>query len=363
MACASFWPHSLNVHRYCEDENKFYEQVCITLKVDGSNLTIHIKKIDGIWYVMELIGRNSVIWTNESATPITSLSYGSPGKLENLPLEMQNYAIRLGEYLKVEEIYISGEVYRMKDQRYASWHPFGYKIGSDDIIFMTSKTHQLFVEMQNFEIVTTSDQMNTILVNSTCHLIFPPPILYIGKLGDGILSLYTTMMKHDRNFEGCFIIWENGSWGFKWKTGLFEEQHKIPDLSEFSFTREESLVYYTKLIEVFNHRPHYEARERVLRSQDAKSKKNDEKELKELCKKELSNACEREMTKMESFNHIPRSERKTIVQNLIGLVVKEVKQVYEESKMTISWSDDELKSMAESIILQIVMKVPFYSKE
>ena len=375
------WPHFENIHRVISTSDEpdliFEKTVCITEKMDGSNLTIHIKKdkqtLNAIynkknkrtWHVEELIGRNSVIWNMSSDVPITSLSYGSAGKLEKLPTAMLEYTIDIAQRLKVDEIYITGEVYRLKNQKFVSWHPFGYKVcGSDKdcdskICFLTSTSHKLLKEAQIIPEIKTHEEMIEKLQSATNHQIFPPPILFVGKMEDGINSLFDMMKLQERNFEGCFIIWEDNTWGFKWKTGLFEEQKRITSVSDIKFLNSSSIRCYTKLMEIFDLRPKYDGRESILRSEDAKRAEEESKCRLETLKRDLSTACNREITKMESFTHIPKAQRKSVVEKMIQPVINEAKELYTESGLEFSWSEEVLKETAKSIITPIVMKIPF----
>ena len=176
---------------------------------------------------------------------------------------------------------------------------------------------------------------------------------------DGIENLFDTMKKQERDFEGCFVIWEDGAWGFKWKTGLFEEQKKISSLSDIVFSNECSILCYTKLMEIFDLRPKYEERERILRSEDCKREEEEAKQYLETLKKDLVVACNREITKMESFVHVPKVQRKTLIEKMIKPVIDEVKEMYTESGLEFSWSEDILTESARHAITPIVMKVRF----
>lgn len=398
------WPHTSNIHCVGKTKNPdtFFERdVCATHKIDGSNLSIHIGFIEGKWTIIKINGRNTRVWDNSMEKDIYDISYGSPDKLEKLPLAMFDYCVRLATKLTredgspVEELYVYGEAYRMNGQKYVSWHPFGYQItsvctthtlvhpeitgatGTSDttdtenvqelsltIKFLTKATHQLFVSAQNPEIpaIDTIEKFIKLLENCTEHIVCPPVLLFTGKLRDCINTLFEKMKTLDRLFEGCFIIFEDSSLGFKWKTGLFEEQKKIISTSETMFKCEENIEAFNKLEYIFNMRPAYTERENMLVSAD----KEERAKLKIVSLKQLQDdlliACKREITKFTSIaeiSKIPKGSRNDLVNKMIELSIKEVISQYKESEYEISWSQQELQRNATTIIKPFIMKIDY----
>jgi len=207
------WKHFENIHRLIANSKKpdliFNSEVCITQKLDGSNLGIHIKKYEDSWSIINIIGRNSIIWYAGCNKSYNEISYGSVGILANLPEKMLEYGIKICNELNVCELVIYGEVLKLQNQKYTSWHPFGYAHVNEPINFttelkvnyLTSETHKLF---NKHSAIKTSDSE---------HNIFPPKIMYKGKLCDGIQSLSNQMKMIDLYFEGVFIIGESDGWG------------------------------------------------------------------------------------------------------------------------------------------------------
>jgi hypothetical protein len=183
---------------YIEDLDLFFNK--------QSYLTIHINFIDENWIIEELIDCNSVIWTFNNSSSVTSLSCSSVGKLGNLPLVMLRYAIKVAKNLGIFELFITGKVFKMKNQMFPSWNPVNYKILEDNKFKDFPTTDELLNETKNIPKVNTYEEINKILT---------PSILFFG-LNKNIDELFDTMKKQNKNFESCFVIWEDGSWGFKW---------------------------------------------------------------------------------------------------------------------------------------------------
>jgi hypothetical protein len=414
------WPHTANIHCVGQTTNpdSFFEQtVCATQKIDGSNLSIHIKKVDGEWSIVKLNGRNTKIWDPEMGKDITDLSYGSPEKLEKLPIVMFDYCVRLANLLSestdIDELYVYGEAYRMEGQKFVSWHPFGYRVPqivskskstrsnacSESVIatvvtdtsdtsdttvettvkavstastpdmfdlslsinFLTTRTHELFLSVQESHIprVKTVEEFCSMLVDCDDHIICPPICLFTGKLVDCVNEMFEKMKTHSKLFEGCFIIFESKSQGFKWKTGLFEEQKKIVSISETMFNTEANIEAFKKLEYIFNTRP--------IDKHDTGTDCS-EPELKKISigqmQSDLLTACKHELTKFTSISEIssiPKKDRKNMVSELCNLSILEVIQLYKESGCSIPWSNTELRRHAISVINPFIMKIDYVS--
>ena len=137
---------------------------------------------------------------------------------------MFNFAVSVAELLSnknITELYITGEAMCNK-YGVISWHPFCYEVSynvcmsneiSNDENMKTYKLFSLFQETINKN-------------GKNKYNISPPDILFTCILSGGINELYDRMNQKTENFEGCFIVAEDNSCGFKWKTRLFEEQKK-----------------------------------------------------------------------------------------------------------------------------------------
>src|SRR6185503_11340420 len=112
------WPQYDNIHRVLyklntdnENIDEFLNtQVNITIKIDGSNLGIHIQKNSyKKWIIAKLRGRNSTIWSIRSTTPINKLPKYGNILLNELPQLMFEFSTAIGDFLKVDDIIVYGE--------------------------------------------------------------------------------------------------------------------------------------------------------------------------------------------------------------------------------------------------------------
>lgn len=311
------WGHYLNIHKHFVDKCKsglplddiFQEPVCVTEKLDGSNLGIHVaRSVDGLprFHIVALMGRNSILWSptqddcllhakKGTAVVVPNTKYGNAGALEALPAAMLSFATAVADALHVDDIIIYGEAYRADGQKKASWHPFGYKVrlvqsasGADDDealaadgcsdaehsdedegssgwtkFGLTAAVHQMFSTHQNvppFPVAPLSDgsaitsrnafQAALVDASQNGHVVCPPLLLFSGgTLGQAIDALAPMLMSPiARSFEGAFVVCEGKRAGFKWKTGLHDEQKGIPsadelvDMGEQGFDAKAALV-------------------------------------------------------------------------------------------------------------------------
>lgn len=404
-----YWPHFLNIHRHIANEREpdtiFEDIVCITQKIDGSNLTIHILKKDSEWEIVGLYGRNSVIWTPESTVFYDKLSYGQPGNLENLPLAMKEFAVKLAKKLNVDNICVTGEAFR-DNHKYASWHPFGYaipKINDIDIktdetnfertmntYYLTSDTHELFVQCS--ENVSFSN-FTTKLKEAKCNCVFPPPLLFTGSLSDGISSLYDAMCKLTPKFEGSFIISEKKAQkiyesynlttsndseksdesaksysndetiGYKWKTGLHDEQPVIKSVDEILFIKKESIDTYIKLVEIYNNNNKPKKKNAKTIEHKILEKSLIPETTNPLLEKQLTTdiviAFKREITKQIPITKIPKNKRNDIIKNMIICVIKEIKTIYSESDIPFPYSSELFNKQVQCVVKSLVNKEPY----
>jgi hypothetical protein len=387
MSTDSKWPSFNNIHRAIYEQNKeneynvnnpnlenknmmclddfFNYTVNFTIKVDGSNLGIHIKKNSyNEWFIEKLKGRNSTIWTVRNTKSINKLPKYGNVVLGNLPNVMFEYAKLIGEIMKVNEIIIYGEAVRIGE--FASWHPFGMSGVSDDFILLTSEIHKLFSSCQLLDVSvkkapTISDNKSMIeyLKTIKSHVVFPPPILFHGKLSDGINMLYDTMNTALIDFEGLFIVNQTLHTGYKWKTGFHDEQVKISNVSELNFETDEAKQTYIKLFKIFETRPQKEERISLARSTESKNNLETLRLNKELLKTMTNTALQRELTKMTSFEHVPKNERRAIADTLTKLVIEEIKRQYLGRETEIPWTDESMDHDVKSHITTYIMKINY----
>jgi hypothetical protein len=385
------WPHFENIHRYVSNsaypDSLFNEQVCITEKIDGSNLSIHLEKENGLWVVEQLIGRNVPIWNKTNQNTYENLSYGSAGNMGKLPSTMKDFAIRVAEKINTDQILITGEVFRA-NSNFVSWHPFGYtteitkkkelnKTTSDlttgenqlvedtqsekktkpdensthirKIFFLTLDTYKLFAECSQ---TVTQDQFQNILIGAKDYLIFPPPLLYTGKLSDGIQELYVLMHRLTKDFEGSFIVFEKLSDGCKWKTGFHDEQMRIVQAENIPFTTGEAVQSYTKLIDIYKNKPH-------KKSTGEKKTINEKPSDGQQFSSDVITAYRRELSKTEPICHTPIDKREDLIKNFTQLVIKEITTKYQESNLPIPYSADLLEKKTGQILSSLIKKEPY----
>jgi hypothetical protein len=366
------WPHFINIHKYIANSRNpdecFDEKVCITQKIDGSNFTIWIEKEETEWTVKAFYGRNSTMWTPKCAHFYDKLSYGV-GDLGTLPIVMRDFAIKVGDKLAVTSILISGEVFR-DNPKYASWHPFGYIV--DNVFhYLTEETHKLFVECS--ENISLTEFSKT-LRESNKHCVFPPPLLFVGKLCDGMTSLNEQMHKLSPKFEGVFVIIEDKKMntenpikdrysdydemvGYKWKTGMYDEQPIIKTIDDIEFKKMESKTLYSTLVEIYKNKPN----KKEKKSEPAKIKYVDHDGNEKVLISEIVKTFDHEITKQTSLQTIPKNKRDGITKIMIETVRKEIINRYMEADTIVPYSEELMKKHLPNVIKSLVCKVP-YSK-
>lgn len=337
-------------------------QITATDKLDGSTCSITIAKdVNSKWHTVELFGRNASLW-NQSCGEFgaKAISYGNAGNLEKLPFVMFKFACAVGDSLGVNFLIVYGEAFRTKIQKKTSFHPFGYKIANASNAFMlTSAIHALFQMHCSIPVFTSHQEVLAYLNTATDHCVFPPPILFHGKLGDCIHHFFGAYMKKDdMTFEGVFRITEGeNSDGFKFKTPFFEEQKGIPCINSLLFDTTIVEETYQKLITLFNNRPSFEERNNIMKSLEATK----EKEKKSVVESELeigiANACNNIFSKEASFADIPKRDRKSLIEKFLLLVIAEFVSHYETADVPLLWDIEVVKKNASSILTPKVMKV------
>lgn len=379
------WPSFNNIHKHLYDLNEntkntttnycddfFNINVTISIKIDGSNLGIHIvKNCYDKWYIKELIGRNSLLWNCKINKKINKNindlpKYGNV-MLKNLPEEMFKFSCIFADSLKLNEIIIYGETICVGD--FASFHPFGYYTNNQKFKLLTSELYQQFNSIQphmrkkNSKKIDTNDEIKEYLKNTKLHDVFPPPILFVGKLKDGINNLYNIMKNTtNKDFEGVFIVGtdNDNDFGFKWKTGLHEEQRKIPKLTDINFKIEEIKQVYQKLVDVYETKEIKLESKKILveKSDNISSDNIDNISSEEFLKNMISISLKRELTKISSFEHVPKHQQ-NIVLSLTKSVVQEIKKQYTDTKTKIFWNDDLIEKLTKSQVNTYVTKIEY----
>lgn len=373
------WLHSENIHKQLLNvandkdnnnsefiDNFLDKKFVATEKLDGSNLGIHI---NGKTCTIEhLIGRNVPIFKADGLkNNLYDLKYGNAGALEKLPMQMLEFGLIMTEMLKNPNIIIYGEVYRHAGQKFASWHPFGCKLFDTssnkwEILLLNSNLHEMFINASkklNSKLIIhkNHDDIITLLIKSTHHLIFPPPILFVGDLNSIINNLYEMIrFTNNKDFEGCFIVSEDNKYGFKWKTSMHDEQKRIPKITDFNFTKESSSVSYNKLVDIFTNK---EQSTNLIKHNDAVTRKKNINELTEAYIKECSETLIHVMSKHISFVNIEKKDRVILCEQIMKETIDEIKQRYTESEIICPYPDEFMAKNTLSIVKQYIMKIPY----
>jgi len=335
-----------------------------SLKIDGSNLSIHIKfdPENNEWRIVCLYGRTAPVWTADSGEPYSDIKYGSAGSLGDLPDKLTLFSITVAEQLGIQEIIIYGEAFRASKAKYASWHPFGYKLPSKnfELHMMTSDLHMLFSScceqyLVPVQVLSTNDEFLDFLRVQTATTIFPPPLLYFGRLGSGIRKLYPILMTRDPNFEGLFIVNEEGTNGFKWKTPIHEAQLKIRTSTELDLLpNTEAFDVYELLLQVCAMCP--KAQSKAQSNNQSNSMMRSDEQLNMRTRVEIADAFTNIRNKSPCFEHKSTRERNDVVTFFLPLVVDEVLSHYEDSGVTHHMDKDKLERLTRSVITPLIMR-------
>ena len=382
-----FWDHSENIHKellnfskYCSKllEKKqndklhivddFFDKVYVaSLKMDGSNLAVQINKDKNN---MCLIGRTQLIYTTDAEIDIVKIpKYGNAGSLGKLPLLMAEFALIMSEKMRCSNIIIYGEAFRYTGQQFASWHPFGCKIF--DIVLnkwttflLNTNLHKMFTEaskLLNTDLIipTTNNDVISTLLHSQQSLIFPPPILFVGTLSSVIDNLYDMIRGAvGKELEGCFAVGEDNYTGFKWKTPIHDAQKDIPAVTEFGFTKKNSVILYGKLVNVFALKKEHES-VNLQKHKDALYRKKEADVLAETYATECSQTIVHVMSKHVSCANIKKEKRVVICEQIMKETIEEIIQIYEESGTTCPYSEEHMSKNTLSLVKQHIMKIPY----
>jgi hypothetical protein len=370
----------------------FAQDACVTLKMDGSNLGIHIAKTEGpkddgnsshedcAWTIKAVLGRKKPIWSSIDGDELSKLTkmgqYGNAGSLQALPIKMARFAEIFATACGVEEIAIYGEAYKAPGAQRASWHPFGFRLPREDwkAYLMNKQVHEKLmsaacampqtglVEQEeaksspltpdfNFK---TQAELDTFLVKQKDHVVFPPPVLFNGRLGTAICSLMEVMtVKATPNFEGCFIVLESGSQGFKWKTGQHDEQPSVPKLDDFRFEQASTSKVYETLLLVYSTKLGA-GKNKGKKAEDQGKSSHRPSQM----KMDIDTAFARELSKRLSFAGTPKKDRLPIAQDMLKGVVEEVLSRYSEAHVACPYPEKDLRAKAPGMIKGLVMQVP-----
>jgi hypothetical protein len=343
------WNSYDNIHKcfdnkYCD--SKFDINADFTVKLDGSNLSIKIKKINSEWKLISINGRNSIIWPNEDKQLNKIGKYGNAGNLGELPIEMFKIAIKVAEKINVEEIIVYGEAFRAKKDnrtaKFASWHPFGfYILGNENPILVPAI---FFQDICPNPILVNTDFYTFIdlLINTDHHCIFPSIMSFSGKIGDGIIKFKELMMNPPIEFEGFFIV-INEKTGYKWKTPKYEEQPKIRRSDQCNFMDNSSIEKYKILEDVY-------FAERDVKPVSIKQIDSDPLIT------AINTAFQKEHSKMLDLSTIPKKERLIIADSVISLVITEILSHYTEESPC-PWTENVIKEKTNKLVKYLIMKL------
>jgi hypothetical protein len=243
--------------------------VFATLKIDGSNLSIRVRCTSGAeWEIVYLFGRNSPVWVPaDGIAKLNTISYGNAKGLGKLPSLMFTYAVELAKKLGCADLTLFGEAYKgavdpkKQTQKFASFHPFGWRIGDAvETQYLTRNNWELLssvapVGETPFPCLVNDapafHAMLEFLATARDHVIFPPPMMFEGPLHGVVANLQPLLWSAAKNtapftsgylpslcyhfaeacvrtLEGSVIVFENAPVGFpqfvKFKTGIHEEQ-------------------------------------------------------------------------------------------------------------------------------------------
>lgn len=370
----SRWESYPNIHRLLKDTSPerrvalLDQHVCMTEKLDGSNLGIHVVKRSGVWRVQAVMGRRHNLWcadgldgTGTDPQHKKSLdalgSYGNAGSLGALPLSMRAFVGRVGDLLGVGELAVFGEAFRVPGGTLASWHPFGYKLPADDwtLFRMSAVVHDIFTRACEASPPPTdhAEVVARLRTAFATHQVFPPPLLFAGRLRRGVRELQTIMEEGYgcHLFEGAFIVAEDGSFGCKWKVSSFDEQPSIPDLDDLALDDARAVRCYRRLLAVYSSKPAV-ALEALSKSKDAVSKKKPNP-----LRDAVAAAFARELSKRASFSHVPRKDRGAVTAELVAPVIEEVLSHYRGTDVICPFDESVLQAKAPQLVKAMVMRI------
>lgn len=341
--------------------------------------------------------------------------YGNAGKLGALIEKMRDYTVRVANSLQLDQIEIFGEAFRASQvveqanakkeiKKFivaadrASWHPFGFKVPTStkmQLTRLTTATHKIFSDAVDAKIVpklpqTHEELIDFLMTGAKDYAVFPPP-LYASKVAlvDCIELVAPVLLRTDvktRDFEGVFLVHDDGWYGCKFKTGSHDEQSKIPSLAELGLEvvasaddvidpsttngnttkrttplneLESKIVKVFALIAQIFKIKIQEEKGLVKKPAAVDSDAADRKKLEALMIADIEKATQREFSKALAFDHIERGQRQPIVDQLVPLVLKEVVKIYTDDGDKLPYSEDLLKQRCPVVVKGLVLKVPY----
>jgi hypothetical protein len=209
-------------------------------------------------------------------------------------------------------------------------------------------------------VLATNDEFLDFLRVQGTTTIIPSPIFYFGALGSGIRKLYPILMTRDPNFEGLFIVNEEGTNGFKWKTPIHEAQLKIRSSTELDLLpNTEAFDVYELLLQVCAMRPKAQSKNQsisMVRSDESKQKRNTDEQINSRTRAEIAEAFTNIRNKSPCFEHKSTRERNEVVVFFLPLVVEEVLSHYKDSGQTHPMDKNRLEQLTRSVITPLIMR-------
>jgi len=312
-----------------------------TLKIDGSNLAIKIVKNNDEYEIESLNSRNEILWIKGDDK--YNKKFGHPGHLNNLPIYMKEIAIKIATKLNVDELIVYGEAFRANknniSSKFASWHPFGYSISSTEEPKLID-TDLLSDICPIPETIIDFNSFIDFLLNANNHCIFPPPLLFSGKIGDLIMKNKDMLLDNPLGFEGFFIVYtiNHIQNGYKLKTVQFLDQKT--EFKKYQFEEKCSQEIYSILENIY------------IKACDGIKISDDNFDINSL----INNAFNHELLKNESFQDIPPGkDRIPIVEKFIPLVIDEINRYLQnEQDLEIELNKAQIK-IVKSKVHNLVM--------
>ena len=357
-----------------KDNDVLKSQVCVTQKLDGSNCSITVQLIDGVWTIVEIYGKTVHLWKRGAVgPPLGSLPlYGQQININLIVPVMEQFATRLAVTLGVTKVSVYGEA--MRDAlNNASWHPFGHEIDGK-FWRLTPDIHDIYTQC-------------CAQIGQQPSKICPPNVMFVGTLETTIKFFTPTMIAVsivgtmetaingaiDDNFEGCVVVAMNGSnLGWKLKAKKHDEQkgyipQKLADSSDLcdlykclqavrGIPSEENKADRKSVATISQMR----ATVASAKQQSDKKDKMDAKKLNQEFTKQLDTAAARVMgiqVNLVTMSDAVREET-SLSSKIAEMVCIEFKRNYEEADV-IPWSDEMILMRAKSVIIGMLKKIPY----
>jgi hypothetical protein len=246
---SKFWQDSLNFYSEIKRLIKYGQLTGVyTNKMDGSNCSIELVKIDDVWYIEFIYGRESILYAPSLGIPISIADIqlvviglygnlrGNDCRIDRILREMYYFASNLGDILDVTRIRVYGEIYKVSVE---SWIPFGYWT-NESMYTMSRETHTYFLHtyikmygelppnLYSFQ------DIETYLERCTSPIIVILPILFEGDYIEGLIFLRDIVTnvpeEYFNKLEG--LVFSTPGKIFKAKTSFFSGLKKDLDIQE-----------------------------------------------------------------------------------------------------------------------------------